>query len=143
MFKRRELRLPDKEYIDIANMQLEKAKQLLSFIPEHINIGDYATAINRSYYAAFHSLKALEALSGYDSKKHSGTLSYFRREYIKTHLLSESLSDIIEELKVLREDSDYNITIQFNLQIATDSFEKAKIFVSEIEKYIKEETKQN
>lgn len=135
--------MPDKEYIDIANMQLEKAKQLLSFIPEHINIGDYATAINRSYYAAFHSLKALESLDGYDSKKHSGTLSYFRREYIKTKLLSESLSDIIEELKVLREDSDYNITIKFNLQIATESFEKAKMFVSEIEKYIKEETKQD
>ena len=55
--------MPDKEYIDIANLQLEKAKQLLSFIPEHISIGDYATAINRSYYAAFHSLKALEALT--------------------------------------------------------------------------------
>ena len=129
--------MPDKEYIDIANLQLEKAKQLLSFIPEHISIGDYATAINRSYYAAFHSLKALESLTGYDSKKHSGTLSYFRREYIKTQILPESLSDDIEELKTLREDSDYNITIQFNLQIANESYKKAKTFVGEIEKYIK------
>lgn len=129
--------MPDKEYIDIANLQLEKAKQLLSFIPEHISIGDYATAINRSYYAAFHSLKAIEALTGYDSKKHSGTLSYFRKEYIKTQILSESLSDDIEELKTLREDSDYNITIQFNLQIANDSYKKAKEFVEEMEKYIK------
>ena len=129
--------MPDKEYIDIPNLQLEKAKQLLSFIPEHISIGDYATAINRSYYAAFHSLKALEALTGYDSKKHSGTLSYFRREYIKTQILPESLSDDIEELKTLREDSDYNITIQFNLQIANESYKKAKEFVEEIEKHIK------
>lgn len=136
IFRGRELRLPDKEYIDIANLQLEKAKQLLSFIPEHISIGDYATAINRSYYAAFHSLKALEALTGYDSKKHSGTLSYFRKEYIKTQILPESLSDDIEELKTLREDSDYNITIQFNLQIANESYNKSKTFVGEIEKYI-------
>lgn len=136
IFRGRESRLPDKEYIDIANLQLEKAKQLLSFIPEHISIGDYATAINRSYYVAFHSLKALEALTGYDSKKHSGTLSYFRKEYIKTQILPESLSDDIEELKTLREDSDYNITIQFNLQIANESYNKAKIFVGEIEKYI-------
>ena len=131
--------MPDKEYIDIAELQLEKAKQLLSFIPEHINIGDYATAVNRSYYAAFHSLKALEALTGFDSKKHSGTLSYFRKEYIKTQILPETLSDIIEDLKVLREDSDYNIIIQFNLQTANEAFEKAKEFVEEIEKYIKQE----
>lgn len=126
----------DKEYIEIATLQLEKANQLLEFIPRHIDIGDYSTAVNRSYYAAFHSLKALESLNGYDSKKHSGTLSYFRREYIKTQILPEELSDIIEELKVLREDSDYNITIQFNLKSATDSFNNAKTFVTEIEKYI-------
>lgn len=129
--------MPDKEYIDIANLQLDEAKEILTFIPAYINLGDYNGAISRAYYAAFHSLKALEALTGYDSKKHSGTLSYFRKEYIKTQILPESLSDDIEELKTLREDSDYNITIKLNLQIANESYNKAKTFVDEIEKYIK------
>lgn len=56
---------------------MEKAKKTLSYIPSYIELGDYNTAINRSYYSAFYSMKAIEILDGFDSKKHSGVVAYF------------------------------------------------------------------
>ena len=69
--------MPDKEAIEISRLQLERANAILNEIPVLIAHSAYETAVNRSYYAAFHALKALEALNGYSSKKHSGVIRQF------------------------------------------------------------------
>ena len=43
----------------------------------------YSSAVNRAYYAIFHALRAVTALDGFDSGKHSGVIAYFNRDYIK------------------------------------------------------------
>lgn len=89
----------DSAVIELSNMQLDKAKEILGFIPAYIDLGDYNGAISRAYYAAFHSLKALDVLEGYDSKKHSGVISHFRQEYIKTGRINAELSKTIGRLQ--------------------------------------------
>lgn len=44
----------------------------------------YDTAANRSYYAIFHAARVVLALDGQDYKKHSGVISNFQKNYIKT-----------------------------------------------------------
>ena len=65
-------------------LQLERARLLLKSVPLLIEAQDYFSAVNRSYYAAFHAIKAIEVLDNFDSKKHSGLLANFRMNYIKT-----------------------------------------------------------
>ena len=39
-----------------------------------LNESLYKVSVNRSYYAVFHAMRAITALSGYDSSKHSKAL---------------------------------------------------------------------
>lgn len=40
------LRLLDKSVIELSKMQLDEAKEIITFIPAYINIGDYNGAIS-------------------------------------------------------------------------------------------------
>ena len=73
---------------------------------------------NRSYYAVFAAMRAVLALQGFDSKKHSGIIAEFRREYIKSGLLPKELSqhvlkDIAKSLDVSVQDvTDMNMRLK-------------------------------
>lgn len=123
---------------DISALQFNRALKMLNIVPDLIELGDYNTAINRAYYAVFHSMKAVEVFDEYDSKKHSGVISFFRKNYIKTGIFDTNLSDIIKTLQIQREDSDYNIIAEFNIDDAKAAYEMAKEFVNSIEEYLNE-----
>ena len=76
--------MPSKEQISISKLRLDIAKERLSYADEILKIGDYKTVANRSYYAVFSAMRAVLALDGFDSKKHSGIIAEFRRLYLKT-----------------------------------------------------------
>lgn len=130
--------MPDNSIKNISELQFKRALEMLNIVPDLIELGAYNTAINRAYYAVFHSMKAIEVFDEYDSKKHSGVISFFRKNYIKTGIFDFELSDIIKALQMQREDSDYNIIAEFNIDDAKDAYEKAKLFVTTVEKYLNE-----
>ena len=72
------------ERITLSRVRLDAAKERIRFAGEIIKIGDYKTVANRSYYAVFSAMRAVLALDGFDSKKHSGVIAQFRKEYLKT-----------------------------------------------------------
>ena len=125
--------------IELSLMQKNRAKEILGEIPILLEHGSYNTAVNRSYYAAFHMLKALEVLNLFDSKKHSGVISYFRASYIKTGVFPEELSDIIGSLQDAREDSDYNIVVLFDEETADGLYRESLRFCRVIEQYLSEQ----
>ena len=116
---------------------MNRAAEIVGFIPAYIDIGDYNGAVNRAYYAVFHAIKAVELLDNYDSKKHSGLIAHFRQEYIKTGIIDVKYSDIIQELSQFRNDSDYNILAVITSSDAQEQYENSKEFVRMIEDYIK------
>ena len=126
----------DKETIELSQSYLQKAFRTLENIPKYIEMDDYTVAVNRSYYAAFYSLKALEILDNYDSKKHSGVISHFRQKYVKTEICSNRYSDIIGKLQDAREIGDYNITADFTIDEAKEFYESAKDFINEMQRII-------
>lgn len=126
----------DESVKELIELQINRAKETLSFIPSHIEIGDYNTSISRSYYAAFYALKALELKDGFDSKKHSGTIAYFRKNYVKTNIFDVSLSNAIGRLEESRVLSDYNMTQKFELCDAQEMYRLSCEFVSAIEEYL-------
>ena len=87
---------------------MERAKEMLVASEENLNIEQYRTSLNRSYYAIFHALRAVTALDGFDSSKHSGIISYMNREYVKTGVFEKRLSKILDTAFRLREKADYD-----------------------------------
>lgn len=72
---------------DLSQYRLDCAKQCIASAKLLLENADYKGAANRSYYAIFHSIRAILVLEGVDFKKHSGVTAYFRQHYIKTGLL--------------------------------------------------------
>ncbi|MCD7980748.1 MAG: HEPN domain-containing protein [Clostridiales bacterium] len=47
---------------------------------ENLKAGQYRTSMNRSYYAVFHAMRAVNVLDGFDSSKHSGVIAHFNNQ---------------------------------------------------------------
>ena len=67
----------------------------------------YKNTLNRAYYAIFHAIRAVNALRGFDSSKHSGVIAYFNQNYVKEGIFSKELSKIIRMASENREKADY------------------------------------
>lgn len=50
----------------------------------------YKNTLNRAYYSIFHAIKAVCALDGFDSSKHSGLIAYFNQNYVKTNIFQKN-----------------------------------------------------
>ncbi|MBQ6165588.1 MAG: HEPN domain-containing protein [Clostridia bacterium] len=128
--------LHDEERIALSKLRLENAKERLSFIPGILELGDYKTAANRAYYAVFYAMRAVLALDGFDSKKHSGIIAEFRKSYIKTGIFDEEMSDIISGLFNVRASSDYDDFYVISKEKVTEQYENAVRFIERVEAYL-------
>lgn len=95
------------QQIELCQYRLSKAWEYVCDAEKSLEYEMYDTAANRSYYAIFHAVRALLALSGKDFRKHSGVISCFQMDYIKTGIFEKRLSDIIKSAFSLRTESDY------------------------------------
>lgn len=124
------------EKIALSKIRLNNAKERIAFADEILAIGDYKTVANRSYYAVFSAMRAVLALDGIDSKKHSGIIAEFRKNYLKTEILPKTLSPMIDALVEIRQGSDYDDFYIVSKEEVCEQLENAKIFVSEVEKFL-------
>lgn len=131
------------ERITLSRVRLDAAKERIRFAGEIIKIGDYKTVANRSYYAVLSAMRAVLALDGFDSKKHSGVIAQFRKEYLKTDVLPRGLSVFIDELVEIHQGSDYNDFYIVTKAEVEEQLKNAVIFVNEVEKYLLKEYENN
>jgi uncharacterized protein (UPF0332 family) len=98
----------------------------------------FEAAANRSYYCIFNAMRAVLALDCFDSKRHSGVISAFRKDYIRTGVFPVEFSKIIDSAFEIRVNSDYQ---EFYLVPKADvaaQVENAGIFLEAVEKYVGE-----
>ena len=124
------------EIIALSKTRLEIAKERIAFADEIMRLGDYKTVANRSYYAVFSAMRAVLALDGFDSKKHSGIIAEFRKNYLKTDLLPRELSPMIDGLVEARQGSDYDDFYIISKDEVEEQLENSKKFIAEIEKFL-------
>lgn len=67
----------DSYTIELIKYRLEKANDELELANYCINVNKFSKSLNCSYYAIFHSARALLAIEKLDFKKHSGGYSLF------------------------------------------------------------------
>ena len=92
---------------ELSAYRLEIAGKDLSAARILCDAGEYRGSVNRSYYAVFHALRAVLALDNFDSGKHSGIISYFNQNYVKTGIFDKQISKLISTAYRLREKADY------------------------------------
>ena len=129
----------NKQLRDMALYRLEKAKSALNASKKTLELKMYDTAANRSYYAIFHAARAVLALNGEDYKKHSGVISNFQKNYIKTGLLEKNLSNIIKLAFDIRNECDYEDFYIISRDDVIRQVAEAEIFLSHIEEYLNKE----
>ena len=121
---------------ELAHYRLERAKEMLQASEDNLSMKQYRTSLNRSYYAVFHSMRALNITEGYDSSKHSGVIAYFTQAFLKTERIDRSMAKIIKESSYLREKSDYDDFYIASKDEAEKQLAGAKLFVQTIQSFM-------
>ena len=116
--------------------RMEQAEQCLESAKLLLEADDIKGAANRSYYGIFHAIRAVLALEGKDFAKHSGVISFFRQNYIKTGILDVSLSDIITDAFQVRTECDYNDYYIISKAEVEDQVQNAERFIKTISDYL-------
>lgn len=125
------------DLINLSKARIQHAEDCLNEAKILLSANEFKGTANRSYYAAFHAMRAVLILDEFDSKKHSGIIAKFREKYIKTELFDKSVSDIISSLFSVRTASDYDDFYIVLKEDAVSQFEKAETLLNLIESYLK------
>ena len=126
----------DAEEIALSKYRLERAGEMLKTAHRDLEAGDYASANNRAYYCIFHAMRAVLALTGEDYKKHSGVISRFSEQYLKTKLLSPELSKIISMASIIRNRSDYEDFYICSIADTKKLVSDAALFLQEVTTFL-------
>ena len=121
---------------ELAGYRMERAREMLSAAEGNLEIGQYKTSLNRSYYAIFHAMRAANILKGFDSSKHSGVIAFFNKEYLKEEIMDRQLSAVIKGSSFLREKSDYDDFFIASRKEAEVQLENARGFLNTVEAYL-------
>ena len=128
--------MPDQEAIALCQYRLSKADSFLHDAEKTLKLEMYENAANRSYYAIFHSVRALLALDKVDFSKHTGVISYFQLTYIKTRLLPVELSNILKSAFSLRTESDYRDFYIIAKEDVIQQVKEARFFYETLKAYV-------
>jgi uncharacterized protein (UPF0332 family) len=121
----------------LARYRIEQSRECLSDAVDDVEKGSYKSAANRSYYCIFHAMRAVLAIDGFDSKKHSGIISAFQQRYVKTGIFPAQFSRMIDGAFDTRGDSDYLDFYIISKETVIRQVENARTFLDAVEAYIK------
>ena len=124
---------------DLSGYRYEKAVSNIDVAKMLFASGNYDVALNRAYYSAFDAMRAVNALDGFDSSKHSGVIAHFNQEYVKTGKFPSTTSGIIRKASRLREKSDYEDFYEPDIEETSDAIISVEAFLKDVEAYLKKQ----
>jgi len=132
---------PEYDTKDLAVFRLHQANECLQAAQRELVAGDFKAAANRSYYCIFHAMRAVQALDRFDSRKHSGVIDNFLKDYIRTAVFPQAFSKVIQSAFRVRLESDYEDFYLISKEDVSIQVENAKTFLEAVEKYVGERIK--
>ncbi len=123
---------------NLVHYRLDSAKERLTSAKLLLDAGQYKDSIGRSYYAIFSAVRAVLALDKVDFSKHSGVISYFQKEYIKTGKFDKKYSKYIQNAFQIRNTCDYDDFYIVSVNDAKEQYNNAVEMVAIIEQFIME-----
>lgn len=123
---------------DLASHRLSMAKEYLITAKRDLDNEDYKASASRSYYAIFHSIRALLALTGIDFRKHSAIISHFNKEYIKSGRFDVKFATLIAMAFKVRNKSDYDDFYVISKEEVKQQLIETDSFIRRVEEHIKD-----
>jgi len=113
-----------------ANETLEDAEILFSK-------NRFNSSSSRAYYAIFHIMQAALLTKNLTYKKHSGVISAFSQQFIKTGIFPKKFVRYIKSLRSDRETGDYSYMLVVDENKAKQDMDMAREFIEKVEEYLK------
>ena len=127
----------DNRQKELSDYRLHQAEESLEVAKNCCDKGFYKDSINRSYYSAFYSVKAVLAYGTIDFKRHKDVIGYFNKEYVATGVFPRELGQRLGTLKQYREKSDYDDFYIASKEIAIEQIETANLVLDKVKEYLK------
>lgn len=120
----------------LVKMQVERAHHFINQADEMMSLNYSDMAVNRFYYACFHIVHALFIQDGIVAHTHSGMLTQFSKEYVKTGKVQIEDGSFLARLFQLRQKADYNCAYDISTEESLSLNGPTHQFVEKIEKLI-------
>lgn len=114
--------------LQTAQADLKSARILLA-------AEEYKGANNRAYYAIFHAINAVHALSGNSYKRHKDAIGSFNKDYVKTQIFPREIGRKISEAEEIRHASDYDDFYIASREESERQVAVADVFIQLAEQY--------
>ena len=124
---------------DLAKYRFECCQEALVDAKLMFDNGRYKNTLNRAYYAIFYAIRAVNALSDFDSSKHSGVIAFFNQHYVKEGIFPKEASKIIKLASENRERADYLDFFVASRKDAEEQLHRAETFKGYVEAYLKQQ----
>lgn len=124
--------------VALIKHNLQKADDSIIQSAALLNIQQHFGAVNRAYYAIFYAALAILLTKDLGSSKHSGVLSFFDREFVKTDEVDRKWSKVFHDAFGLRATGDYAKLADVTLQQAAKTIQDAREFVSWAKEWLAE-----
>lgn len=119
-------------------LELERGNESFKSAEVNLREGLFDESVSSSYYAMFHSVKAVLLTINQEPATHQGVVAMFGLHFIKPSIIEDEYNDLFIEAKDDREDSDYDVTRKFTKKEAEERLAATNKLVSRINKYLSE-----
>jgi len=123
----------------LVQYRLEQADESLEAAGLLYEHQKYRPAISRAYYAMFYAVLVLLAIRSSITSKHSGVISRFDRDFVKTGYFDKHFSKWLHEAFDLRQRADYREMFKIDAPRTHEVIDHASEFVEEVRRKIFEE----
>lgn len=126
-----------KEIDSIVRYRIQEAFDSLEEAKILLKEGKIRGAMNRIYYSMFYATNALLALKELSTSRHSGVISIFHREFVKTGIFPKELAKFLDIAFDLRTKVDYRDFVVLEEEKIKDLLEQGELFVKKANELIK------
>jgi len=121
---------------DKAESSMKKAEKWLYEAERNLNSGSYDSCLITSYLAMFHAARAILFKDGWREKSHYCISRYLEEKYVKTGRLEREWVDLLDRLRELRHEDQYDVTYFATEEEAREALNVAFEFVERMEKIL-------
>ncbi|HYN88860.1 MAG TPA: HEPN domain-containing protein [Ardenticatenaceae bacterium] len=123
----------------IIRVRLEKAHEDFETARDLLTVTRWRGAVNRAYYAVFHSASAALLWLDIERARHSGVEAAFHQFFVKTGLIEVEYGQIYRAARDWREEQDYSIAARHLDEATTGELvHNAERFVARLERYLRD-----
>lgn len=120
----------------LSEYRLNRAKEDLEVAENNHRGGFYKAAINRSYYAIFHAIRAVNVLDGFDASKHSSVIAHFNQFFVHENKFDRNIYKLIDSAYRIREKCDYSDFFIASQEDSAKQICNAKEFIRKVEEFL-------